>query len=63
MRKSDLTDVSKPLKVEKERKDALANIDINNYASKYFCVIIQGDRLKSNFFSIQCLMQINQEKN
>ena len=32
MRKSDLTDVSKPLKTEK--KDALANIDINNYASK-----------------------------
>ena len=63
MRKSDLTDVSKPLKVEKERKDALANIDINNYASKYFCVILllkQGDRLKSNFFSIQCIMQINQ---
>lgn len=31
-KKSDLTDVSKPLKTEK--KDALANIDINNYASK-----------------------------
>lgn len=34
-RKSDLTDVSKPLRAEKERKDALANIDINNYASQY----------------------------
>ena len=34
---SDLADVSKPLKSEKEKKaDALANIDINNYASKYF---------------------------
>ncbi|XP_041368189.1 protein PRRC2C-like isoform X2 [Gigantopelta aegis] len=32
-RKSDLTDVSKPLRSEKEKKDALANIDINNYAS------------------------------
>lgn len=35
MRKSDLTDVSKPLKSEKEKKDVLANIDINNYASKF----------------------------
>lgn len=33
-RKSDLTDVSRPLKPEKEKKDALANIDINNFASK-----------------------------
>jgi hypothetical protein len=33
-RKSDLTDVSKPLKMDKDKKDALANIDINNYASK-----------------------------
>ncbi|XP_025111993.1 protein PRRC2A-like isoform X2 [Pomacea canaliculata] len=32
-RKSDLTDVSRPLKPEKEKKDALANIDINNFAS------------------------------
>lgn len=33
-KKSDLTDVSKPLKSDKEKKaDALANIDINNYAS------------------------------
>ncbi|XP_052823701.1 protein PRRC2C isoform X3 [Octopus bimaculoides] len=31
-KKSDLSDVSKPLKSEKEKKDALANIDINNYA-------------------------------
>ena len=31
---ADLSDVSKPLKSEKEKKtDALANIDINNYAS------------------------------
>ena len=35
---ADLTDVSKPLKTEKEKKDALANIDINNYASK--CVFL-----------------------
>ncbi|KAL4218896.1 cell differentiation [Mactra antiquata] len=33
VRRGDLTDVSKPLKVEKEKKDALANIDLNNYAS------------------------------
>ena len=33
VRKSDLTDVSKPL-MKVEKKDALANIDINNYASK-----------------------------
>ena len=32
--KSDLTDVSKPLKAEK-KKDALGNIDINNIASKW----------------------------
>ncbi|ESP04907.1 hypothetical protein LOTGIDRAFT_229985 [Lottia gigantea] len=32
-RKSELSDVSKPLPTEKEKKDALANIDINNYAS------------------------------
>lgn len=32
-RRGDLTDVSKPLKAEKEKKDALANIDLNNYAS------------------------------
>ena len=33
---ADLSDVSKPLKTEKEKKtDALANIDINNYASKW----------------------------
>ncbi|XP_061164829.1 protein PRRC2C-like isoform X2 [Saccostrea echinata] len=31
-RKADLSDVSKPVKVE-EKKNALANIDINNYAS------------------------------
>ena len=30
---SDLSDVSKAPKTEKEKKDALANIDINNYAS------------------------------
>lgn len=34
-KKSDLTDVSKPLKSEEKRTSALANIDINNYASKY----------------------------
>lgn len=32
-RKADLSEVSKPVKVE-EKKNALANIDINNYASK-----------------------------
>jgi len=32
MKKSDLTDVSKPLKREKKKEDALANIDLNNYA-------------------------------
>ena len=39
-KKSDLTDVSKPLKSEKDKKDALANIDINNYASKYFISVL-----------------------
>ena len=29
----ELTDVAKVAKAEKEKKDALANIDINNYAS------------------------------
>jgi hypothetical protein len=29
----DLTDAAKIAKAEKEKKDALANIDINNYAS------------------------------
>ena len=31
---SDLSDVSKPLKTEKEKKNALADIDMNNYAGK-----------------------------
>ena len=35
---SELSDVSKPLKPEKEKKDALANIDINNFASKLVTV-------------------------
>ena len=38
---ADLTDVSKPLKTEKEKKDALANIDINNYASESYDVSTQ----------------------
>lgn len=36
---ADLTDVSKPLKTEKEKKDALANIDINNYASEWIFLL------------------------
>lgn len=31
-KKGDLTDVSKPLKSEKKREDALANIDLSNIA-------------------------------
>jgi hypothetical protein len=46
-RKADLSDVSKPVKVE-EKKNALANIDINNYASKIFIPIFKQVVIKSD---------------
>ena len=45
-RKGDLSDVSKPLKAEKEKRDALANIDINNYAGKLCILLIAKYGLK-----------------
>lgn len=33
-KKTEISDVSKTVKTEKEKKDALANIDINNIAGK-----------------------------
>ena len=66
-RKSDLTDVSKPLRTDKEKKDALANIDINNYASKYhFFPDLPQDAilssLKNNNWRHACLFHISRCK-
>ena len=56
MKNSELSDVSKPLKTEKEKKNALADIDMNNYAS----VVVIDDQPEVTIDDPQFLFESNE---
>ena len=61
MKQSDSKDeaAKAAAKAEKEKKDAMANIDINNYASKYtrllFLIICCVNCLVCSIFALKCV--------